>query len=153
LEGGVVADCTVAQQEIGSHTHAAPQRWEAEDGRRKTGRHAISEAKGRAIVGGISSGDDVVTRSRDHLTRPSQVVWCSMCLECAYCCAHHCQLTTVCLVISPLTFLLGALVLRQTARSRIVCVAVLSLPALPSPSLPTVAHRNAQTCFSRWHAR
>jgi hypothetical protein len=133
-----VADCAVAQQQVGSHTHAAPRR------RKTGGRHAISEPKGRAIVGGISDGDDIVIRSRDH---PTSLWWCGMCL-----------LLRVLPIPLPtmsdqlaITFLLGALDLRQTARSRIMCVAVVSLPALPS--LPAVAHHDAQTCFSRWHAR
>jgi hypothetical protein len=57
------------------------------------GRHAISEPKGRAIVGGIS--DDIVIRSRDH---PTSLSWCSMCLECVYYYSYHCQL---CLISPP----------------------------------------------------
>lgn len=48
-----------------------------------------------------------------------------------------------------ITFLLGALDLRQRSRSRICMGGVCSCPIIAMPSLPPVAHADAQTCFSR----
>ena len=81
---------SVAQQEINSHTHAAPRRRQTEDTPYQ------SRRAGRSSEPSIS--DDIVIRSRDH---PTSLSWFSMCLErvyyCEYC-SYHCQL---CLISSP----------------------------------------------------